>query len=808
MSQNNDKASDERTCQTVPCATTRREESARRDYVDSPLPGLASQGSEYFAFRRSSLLSRSPPKNVAEEPESISSATSETDEDEEEVGETLNNTVVDTLNMDLESQTPERVRHPSFDGTLERKTPMEDKTPERDRKKRKRMPGHDSSEKRNVEEENENAKSAATVKKGIENMINLVKSLKQNEEQNTKREMKRIIKQMQRQVEVFERDEIKKWVDTAGERKEFKIPGREKCTQTETEEDRRKNDEVNKIRNARTFEDWVKTVDMKWPEESFEKTNVKEGNPLWQREITTRVVIVEPDDPDMDKSIQNQYRRAYPELSEICENYEEIEQITRKRIRGEERESKEKVVKLMTKGTDDSIWKALEELRRNNTSEKKIAIHHLRQIKLTRFRKMLEVVFKDSNTEIEIYTTQTKIDEEERDVKKDNERKTYAIIVERPGKTYEETVEGIRSRLEEKREAEIIEEIRSTRDGKVLITTQKEEKAARELQNVLRNEKGQTVTGRGMGRREGANTVINIKGLMITTGQGEIKQAIIGKTGEIDEANFKMSSLRPYAGSMMAVTVELKTECAQILIREKKIRVGLAMCRVEERKRATRCWRCWSTGHLARDCNGPDRTNCCYNCGEEGHQLKECKNPPNCPKCGAEGHRAGSGGCKTYRRQAQQETQRKKQFESKEETSPKSPTEKAEKNDSRGEQMECSTPLKSQDGRKSESEETPIEQKLGTTNKEKESKGEEWKEIKGKKKKQGSGTPGTSSTEKGKEKREAIKNDQQQSKDNAAKLQWKMGLSRPNRKGKEKERDRYSNRSGAELKKITKSAYR
>nr|XP_022921022.1 protein SREK1IP1-like [Onthophagus taurus] len=150
-----------------------------------------------------------------------------------------------------------------------------------------------------------------------------------------------------------------------------------------------------------------------------------------------------------------------------------------------------------------------------------------------------------------------------------------------------------------------------------------------------------------------------------------------------------MSSLRPYAESMMAVTIELAEEKAKKLMNSKRIRIGLAMCSVEERVNIKKCLKCWSPQHLIKDCTGPDRRNCCYNCGVEGHLTKECTNQTRCPDCEKKGHRAASMRCEMYRAQikdGKREKRNRQEKESGEEETKDEKTEERGKQNKKGNQ--------------------------------------------------------------------------------------------------------------------------
>nr|XP_022911387.1 protein SREK1IP1-like [Onthophagus taurus] len=127
----------------------------------------------------------------------------------------------------------------------------------------------------------------------------------------------------------------------------------------------------------------------------------------------------------------------------------------------------------------------------------------------------------------------------------------------------------------------------------------------------------------------------------------EVEEAIRGVIGM--ESRFSLSALRPYAGCMRAITVVANKEDAELLIRKKKIRIGLTMCLMEERAEIKKCKRCWSPTHLAKECTKEDRRSWCYKCGEPGHLTGECKNDPKCPDCQTSGHRASTGTCPIYR---------------------------------------------------------------------------------------------------------------------------------------------------------------
>lgn len=115
---------------------------------------------------------------------------------------------------------------------------------------------------------------------------------------------------------------------------------------------------------------------------------------------------------------------------------------------------------------------------------------------------------------------------------------------------------------------------------------------------------------------------------------------------------------KAYGGTQIA-SIRLSTPAASKLLEEGKVKVGWSVCSLKPVPRVTqqmmRCFRCMGFGHLARNCDGPDRTNSCRRCGREGHMARDCKNKPKCMLCKEEdgnSHATGGFNCLVYRKLA------------------------------------------------------------------------------------------------------------------------------------------------------------
>ncbi|CAB0031874.1 unnamed protein product [Trichogramma brassicae] len=126
---------------------------------------------------------------------------------------------------------------------------------------------------------------------------------------------------------------------------------------------------------------------------------------------------------------------------------------------------------------------------------------------------------------------------------------------------------------------------------------------------------------------------IEIKDLDECATKEEVTAALDALLGVSVSKRDPVKSLRKaYAGTQVAV-VALSDDLAATALKLGHVRIGWGNCRIRAREEAVRCYRCWSPGHVAARCKGPDRTELCYRCGQKGHQAKDCKGQPSCVLC-------------------------------------------------------------------------------------------------------------------------------------------------------------------------------
>ncbi|CAB0040549.1 unnamed protein product [Trichogramma brassicae] len=124
-------------------------------------------------------------------------------------------------------------------------------------------------------------------------------------------------------------------------------------------------------------------------------------------------------------------------------------------------------------------------------------------------------------------------------------------------------------------------------------------------------------------------STIEIKDLDECATKDQVTTALDALLGVPVSKRDPVKSLRKtYAGTQVAV-IALQDDLAATALKLGHLRIGWVNCRIRAREEAAICYHCWSPGHMAARCKGPDLTEPCYRCGQKGHQAKDCKGQPS-----------------------------------------------------------------------------------------------------------------------------------------------------------------------------------
>ncbi|XP_033225976.1 uncharacterized protein LOC117178661 [Belonocnema kinseyi] len=243
-----------------------------------------------------------------------------------------------------------------------------------------------------------------------------------------------------------------------------------------------------------------------------------------------------------------------------------------------------------------------------------------------------------------------------RDSRRKKRRRTRpeAVIIQPVvGRSYAEVVTDIKKSVNPEDMGVEIKAIRKTLQGGVLLefgkttTAQKKSEFSEALRGVIKET--------GVVRQLAPRTQIQIFDLDIATTVDEVQTALHTALKRETRDDFIINmTKKDTRGSLMAF-VQMKVSDAKELLQQGHVKVGWVRCRIREKVRAVRCFRCFDYGHTAAECKGADRSKLCWKCGTENHQAKSCTKEPTCVLFTERGgsctvdHIIGSAKCVVYR---------------------------------------------------------------------------------------------------------------------------------------------------------------
>ncbi|XP_050516512.1 uncharacterized protein LOC126891378 [Diabrotica virgifera virgifera] len=268
---------------------------------------------------------------------------------------------------------------------------------------------------------------------------------------------------------------------------------------------------VASLEGIRTYEEFQGHVRLDWPERIYKKAVIEIGNPV-EMKANVKVVVTEPNDPGMNFSVQRLYRDRYPALATLKGDYEDMELTYTVKENGVRVSTTETIIKTKSH-TPEQLWDALVKVREEAKDEDLVALHHTSYMPVEDLRKMAEAIFqKTAVKKVVIHTTATR-----------RERPTYGFIVKKKDATYSQLLEGVEKAVGGTEAKGAIQSLRSTRDGGLLITMDKDQAAAAEIKNAItQRESGLTAQMVGSEGQE----VIHVRGMTSNTTEEQIKEAV------------------------------------------------------------------------------------------------------------------------------------------------------------------------------------------------------------------------------------------------------------------------------------------
>ncbi|KAK4882691.1 hypothetical protein RN001_006010 [Aquatica leii] len=189
---------------------------------------------------------------------------------------------------------------------------------------------------------------------------------------------------------------------------------------------------IDSVENVNTYEEWKQVAEEEWGDSAYVHTKIVEGHPLQETTGTSTLWVTEKE-VEENTGLQLMIEKVYPEINKGKEEIETMERETKTKTKNNTNIKKIKIIRIIYQDHEEDVWKKLETIKSETEEDEKIMLHKLKTMSVNRLRKMTECIFKTKKTRINIIVpkdTQT----QQSIAKQDNQKKTYALVVEQKGK--------------------------------------------------------------------------------------------------------------------------------------------------------------------------------------------------------------------------------------------------------------------------------------------------------------------------------------------------------------------------------------
>ncbi|CAH2226408.1 jg10227 [Pararge aegeria aegeria] len=404
-----------------------------------------------------------------------------------------------------------------------------------------------------------------------------------------------------------------------------------------------------KIVSCNDFNNLKEIINSYWPEEVFTVAKIDALNPLTLAKSWDVAYIAVPSTQEQEnpKSARKLMRNSHPEALELLDECKpgEVEYSihTYKSSKRRVAEGEKYVFVLPSAEKSENneereqVYKQILELKRKCEEQnrpKRLAIVTDEEIDKQCIRKILQVIF--VGWDIRMF-----LSEDETRVIKTEKRKTETLIVKGEG-TYADVLKKMKSSVSStdlKQLGVTVKSVKKVGEGKVMMkvfgNANQTEALKDKITNVMVNSEVSM----------GGESIYHITGIEEDVDRDEVKRAIEKELN----TTVQVTSLRPTKHRSQTATIAVKKYLTKNLINIKWITIGWTRCRLRKRVNIDICYKCWETGHIAVECQGPDRSDLCKKCGMSGHKAASCVAGEYCLLCDKAGHRPATTGCLKFR---------------------------------------------------------------------------------------------------------------------------------------------------------------
>jgi hypothetical protein len=197
-------------------------------------------------------------------------------------------------------------------------------------------------------------------------------------------------------------------------------------------------------------------------------------------------------------------------------------------------------------------------------------------------------------------------------------RRPPAVIIDTSREDFPALAKKIRNDIKSEVIGDHVVGMRQTKSGGLLFELRGDQEQLDLVRAEISRSAGPGITLRELRQEK----LLEIRDLDEWSTKKDVEEAIARESQAT--SGVRVLSIRKKYGGQQIALVSAPIEALEPILKTGRLRVGMISCRARLTEQKARCFKCLCLGHIAKVCQGPDRSSCCWRCGQLGHRAAGC----------------------------------------------------------------------------------------------------------------------------------------------------------------------------------------